>query len=190
MKRRPLSAKAAALGVPALALGLGLGLSATASASPASASPASASPAAAGAAAAGAARVAPARTVSQVSASTVVINCLGTAQVRPGSIILACADGNNYLSGLSWTSWTPNLASATGTQVANDCIPYCAAGHFHSFPVLVVLWGSAQVGGHPGMHRYTEITLVYPGARPEVYNGHRWVEGPVTVTMSLFAPPG
>ena len=30
--------------------------------------------------------------------------------------ILACADANDYLAKLSWTSWTPGLASATGVN--------------------------------------------------------------------------
>ncbi len=167
MKRGRLSAKIATLCVPALALGLGVGVSAAASA----------------------ARVSPARTASQLPAGTVVINCLGKPQVRPGSLVLACADGNDYLGGLSWTSWTPRLASAAGTQHENDCIPDCAGGHFHGYPVLAVLWGSAPVSGHPALHRYAEITLIYPGARPKVYNGHRWVTGPVTVTMPLWGPP-
>jgi hypothetical protein len=45
-------------------------------------------------------------------------------------------DGNDYLTRLSWTSWTPGLASGYGTQVVNDYLPYCAAGHFDSYPVL------------------------------------------------------
>ncbi|HMI27195.1 MAG TPA: hypothetical protein VK594_22155, partial [Streptosporangiaceae bacterium] len=68
------------------------------------------------------------------------------AHVRPGRYTLACADGNDYLSGLAWTSWGPRLASATGTEHVNDCVPYCAAGHFHSYPVNVVLWGSTHDG--------------------------------------------
>ena len=105
-----------------------------------------------------------------------VINCQGQPKVRPGSFILACADGNDYLSGLAWTSWAPGLASATGVQVENDCVPYCAAGHFHRYPVDVIFWGSAAAG--PGSQRYTEVTLLYPGARP----GHH---GPATFTMRL-----
>jgi hypothetical protein len=96
--------------------------------------------------------------------------------VRPRSFTLACADGNDYLSGLAWTSWAPGLASATGVQVENDCIPYCAAGHFHRYPVDAVCWGSAGAG--PGRQRYTKITLFYPRARPGRY-------GPATLTMML-----
>src|SRR5216684_6848262 len=118
MKRgRLTSAIVAAISMPALGIGLGLTLGGAASA----------------------------RTISarQYSEHTVVINCQGQPQVRPGSFTLACADGNDYLSSLSWTSWTPGLASATGVQHENDCVPYCAAGHFRRYPVDVVFWGSA-----------------------------------------------
>jgi hypothetical protein len=150
-----------------LALGLGFGLSGAASAAPAT-------------------QTSVAAATSLYTENTVVINCAGHSQVRPGSFTLACADGNNALSGLSWTSWGPRLASGYGTQVQNDCIPYCAAGHFHRYPVLVVLWGTAALKGHPGTLRYTEMTLIYTGARPQVYNGHRWVKGPGTVTTRLW----
>src|SRR6266446_6601458 len=122
MKRRlRSSAIIAAISVPALGLGLGLslGLGGAASAAPQAASTA----------------------VSHFSERTVVVNCQGRPQVRPGDFTLACGDGNDYLTGLSWTSWTAGLASATGVQEENDCIPYCAAGHFHGYPVDVVFWG-------------------------------------------------
>ncbi len=156
MKRgRLTSAIVAAISIPALGIGLGLTLGGAASA----------------------------RTISarQYSERTVVINCQGQPQVRPGSFTLACADGNDYLSSLSWTSWTPGLASATGVQHENDCVPYCAAGHFRRYPVDVVFWGSAAAPGGPGSQRYTKVTLLYPGARPAYY-GH---QGPATLTLTL-----
>ena len=163
MKRGRLSLAIAAISVSALAMGLGLGLGGPASA--AAASPGSASAA-----------------TRLFTERTVVINCLGRTEVRPGSFTLACADGNDYLTGLSWTSWTPRLASGYGTQVVNDCLPYCAAGHFHSYPVLVVLWGRAALRGNPGTLRYTKITLIYTGSRPKVLGGY-----PGTVTDTLWA---
>jgi hypothetical protein len=147
-----------------LGLGLGFGLSGAASAAPAVRTSA----------------------VSLYAERIVVIDCQGHSVVRPGSFTLACADGNNALTGLTWTSWGARLASGFGTQVMNDCIPYCAAGHFHRYPVLVVLWGPAALHGHPGTLHYTEMTLIYTGARPQVYNGHRWVTGPATVTTPLY----
>jgi hypothetical protein len=167
MKRRRFSLAIGAASIPVLGLTLGLGLSAVTT-------PAQAS-------------VTHARQL--YSEQIVVLDCLGKAQVRPSSFILACADANDYLAHLHWTSWGPYLASAVGTQEENDCIPYCAAGHFHAYPVDVVFWGSTAVTGEPGTQRYATVTMLYPGARPPVYNGHKWVEGPQTVTMSLWGPP-
>lgn len=170
MKRGRLSLAIGAFTIPALGLTLGLGLSAVTSSAQASAT---------------------SRThASQFySEQIVVLNCLGQAQVRPSSFILACADANDYLTELSWTSWGPYLASAVGTQEENDCIPYCAAGHFHAYPVDVIFWGRTAVTGEPGTQRYATVTLLYPGARPPVYNGHRYVEGPQTFTLTLWGPP-
>jgi hypothetical protein len=115
------------------------------------------------------------------SERTVVLNCLGQAQVRPGRFTLACADANDYLTGLHWRSWGPRLASANGAQELNDCVPYCAAGHFHRYPVDVVLSHPAAAG--PGSQRYTSITLLYPGAHPAYVGSRR----PVTTSMKLPA---
>ena len=122
----------------------------------------------------------------------VVFDCPGQpAQVKPRTIIVTCADGNILFDKLSWTSWTPGLASATGTLEENDCIPYCAAGHFHAYPALVILWGSRAVPDHPGERSYTMLTEILTGARPRYYDyiHHKWVTAPVTTTTPLPAGP-
>ena len=120
----------------------------------------------------------------------VVLNCMDKAQVKRGTISLACADNGIGLTHLHWTSWTPQLASAYGTNWENDCLPSCAQGHVHNYPVVAVLWGSATVKGHPGERRYTEATLSYTKRRPAVYatscNGKVVATYPVTQTL----PPG
>ena len=136
----------------------------------------------------GSAQAAPARPAASPS-QTVVFDCPGQhALVRPKSFILTCADGNAYFAKLAWTSWTPGLASAKGTLVLNDCTPYCAAGHFHSYPAIVVLWGSKAVPGHPGEHSYTKLTEILTGQRPRYYDAvhHKWVTAPMTQTMPLL----
>jgi hypothetical protein len=132
------------------------------------------------------AQAAPARTAS-ASAQMVVFGCPGQhAMVRPKSFVLACADGNSALAKLSWTTWGPGLASAKATLVQNDCTPYCAAGHFHSYPALVVLWGSRAIGH--GEHAYTRLTMILTGSRPGYYDAvhHKWVYAPVTQTFPLL----
>ena len=100
------------------------------------------------------------------SEQTVAVNCQGRAQVRPSTFTLACADANDYLAHLSWATWSPGMASAAGVQEENNCVPDCAAGHFRGYPVDVVFWGTRTLHGQPGSQRYTEVTLLYPGARP------------------------
>jgi hypothetical protein len=158
----------AALALPGLGLGLGLGLTTSAGAATAHA---------AGAGAAAAAVKTP---------RYVVLDCESRAQVKPGTYVLTCADAGIGLQNLRWTSWTPKLASGYGTEWENDCQPNCAAGHFHYYPVVAVLWGSGGVQGHPAERRYTEVTLIYPGARPPVYqlvNGKVVTTYPVTQTL-------
>jgi hypothetical protein len=59
--------------------------------------------------------------------------------VRPASILVACGDGNFFLTGLKWSNWTTTSATALGTGHQNDCTPSCAAGHFHLYHVRVRL---------------------------------------------------
>jgi hypothetical protein len=157
----------AALALPGLGLGLGLGLTASAGA---------ATPHASG-------------TAATKSPRYVVLNCESRAQVEPGSYVLACADAGIGLQDLHWTSWTPKLASGYGTEWENDCKPNCAEGHLHYYPVLATAWGSASVQGHPADRRYTEVTLIYPGARPPVYelvNDKVVATYPVTQTLAAL----
>jgi hypothetical protein len=127
-----------------------------------------------------------AKASSQVSKhNVVIINCENKPQVEPRDFVLFCADGNAALEGLGWTSWTPKLASATATLVQNDCIPNCVGGHFHKYPVLVVLW--RPVSYSHGV-RFSELTEIFPGVRPKIFNGHKWVDGPQVVTSSLWPP--
>ncbi|WP_438483982.1 hypothetical protein [Streptomyces sp. S186] len=95
-----------------------------------------------------------------------VIDCAGQAQERPGTFILACGDGNNVLKSLRWSHWTSRSAAAVGTDMVNDCVPYCAAGHFHGYPVRVRLDSPQLRSGHSGQWHYTRVTLTYPADRP------------------------
>jgi len=60
----------------------------------------------------GSAHAAPAHPAASPT-RVVIFDCPGQhALVRPRSFVLTCADGNAYFDKLSWTSWTPGLASA------------------------------------------------------------------------------
>jgi hypothetical protein len=117
----------------------------------------------------------------------VVLDCSYKPVVAPSSLIVTCADAGIRLGDLHWTSWTPKLASGYGTFWENDCKPNCAEGHFHSYPSLEMLWGSATVQGHPADRRYTELTVIFTGkTRPPVYvlnNGKVVATYPLTQTF-------
>jgi hypothetical protein len=107
-------------------------------------------------------------------------------QIEPSGYIFTCADDGVGLQDLHWTTWSPTLASASGTFYENECTPDCAAGHFLKVPALVVLWGSGVVEGHPADRRYTEFTLIFTGTRPPVVHvkdGKTYDTYPVTQTF-------
>lgn len=122
--------------------------------------------------------------VARPSSGPEVFNCLH-AQVRPGSFTLTCADGNSYLTHLSWSSWSASSASGTGTQKVNDCTPYCAAGKFRSYPADVIFWRPEPVPNHAGQRYFSRVTLLYPGARPPAYSHGKAVNGPEMWTGAL-----
>ncbi|MFG2616821.1 hypothetical protein ACGFXC_04300 [Streptomyces sp. NPDC048507] len=101
------------------------------------------------------------------SRPVVVVDCFSKAQVRPEEYLLACGDGNNRLVDLRWKSWGPHKATATGTDMVNDCRPNCAAGRFHPYPVTVTLSAPQTWPATPDLRRFTTIRLLYTHAAPE-----------------------
>ncbi|MEU9102119.1 hypothetical protein [Streptomyces sp. NPDC048361] len=97
---------------------------------------------------------------------TVVVDCAGHPQVRPGSYLIACGDGNNGLVDLHWTQWGPASAVAQGVDKVNDCVPYCAAGRFHSYPVTVRLDNARPGPGQQDRPQYTVLRLHYTADTP------------------------
>jgi hypothetical protein len=91
------------------------------------------------------------------------INNCGPLVSAPKSLVLACADANYGLAGLTWHSWGHASAAATGKATANDCTPDCAAGHFHSYPASVSVSGLKACGK---ARYYSRLTITYPGKRP------------------------
>ncbi|MGW8728938.1 hypothetical protein ACWGNF_23230 [Streptomyces sp. NPDC055808] len=103
-------------------------------------------------------------TGGQVQSHPVVVDCSGHPQVRPGSYLIACGDGNNGLVSLHWTQWGASSAQAQGSNMVNDCVPYCAAGRFHSYPVTVRL-DTVRPGERDQPH-FTVMHLHYTADTP------------------------
>jgi hypothetical protein len=97
------------------------------------------------------------------NARRVVGNCT-KSEVRPATIIIACADDNLSLTRLRWTTFGATQAHASGHYYVNDCTPNCAAGRFHSYPITLIL-SKAKVcpDGHDD---YQSAAVTFTASRP------------------------
>lgn len=98
-------------------------------------------------------------------------NC-ATPSFEPSEIVLTCADANEVLTGLRWTSWTATSATAVGTLEYNDCHPYCAAGHLHDVPgTLVTLTVPVPTGNGQQVWSRVQESPEPPGYSTGPYGG-------------------
>jgi hypothetical protein len=86
------------------------------------------------------------------------------SQVRPATIVLACADFNLQLTKLRWSSFGGASAHASGQYYVNDCTPYCAAGKFHSYPIKLVATGAKVCAD--SHDDYQRATVTFDAKRP------------------------
>jgi hypothetical protein len=91
-------------------------------------------------------------------------DCAGKPQVRPSSVILSCADANFGVRDVAWVGWGESRAVGIGSAFVNDCSPNCAAGHFHSYPAVVIASGSRRCATNE--LAYTTITYAFIGPSP------------------------
>jgi hypothetical protein len=96
----------------------------------------------------------------------VIVDCSRKPQVRPTEYVIECADANDQLTGMHWTTWGPGNAVGTGLESLNDCTPSCADGRPQSYAVSVVLSKLVAWSGHPNTPRFATLTRRYTGARP------------------------
>ena len=62
-----------------------------------------------------------------------------SAEYKPESITLTCADGGWSIQAITWTTWTEKGAKGTGTWRENLCKPNCAEGKIAEAKVNVKL---------------------------------------------------
>ena len=73
-----------------------------------------------------------------------MVTCARVPVLRPRTFVVACADANTSLTGLTWHAWRPGAAAPTGTLVENTCTPSCAGGELVRYPVTVEIDESAR----------------------------------------------
>lgn len=88
--------------------------------------------------------------------------CVGHT-VRPGRIVIACADGQVYATGIHYSSYGRRKARGQGTVWRNDCNPDCANGTVTSHPARIVLSRILRCGSR---YFYGEISWKYTDTAP------------------------
>ena len=59
---------------------------------------------------------------------TLLIGNCAKPKFKPATLIFACGDASFGATGVTWSSWTRNSATGSGTGEINDCVPDCAHG--------------------------------------------------------------
>jgi hypothetical protein len=110
-----------------------------------------------------------ARPAAPASTQTVVLvnPCTGDGQVKPSTYDISCMPSQEFISGLSWTSWK-STAFGSGTLKVNNCNPSCAAGKYIKYPILAVLWRAQPWPHHSGRQYFSRLTWIFTGKRPSV----------------------
>lgn len=62
-----------------------------------------------------------------------------TAEYKPETILLTCADGGWMVYKITWNTWTKEKATGTGYFSENLCDPSCAEGQRVEAPVNITL---------------------------------------------------
>ena len=82
-----------------------------------------------------------------LSQDVYTIVCEIPGQQKPELIYFACADGNEGIGKIEWSSWEATGAIGVGEYFANDCEPDCASGTFEFARVNVEINRPIDVDG-------------------------------------------
>jgi len=70
-----------------------------------------------------------------------------TAQYKPESITITCADGGIFVEKIRWSTWSKEGATGTGVYSENLCEPNCAEGKRVTAPVKLTLSNLTEYKG-------------------------------------------
>jgi hypothetical protein len=84
---------------------------------------------------------------------------------KPARIVIACGDGNLQMTGMHWSHWRFSNAVGYGTAHANDCIPNCAEGHFHTYSAKIKL-ARPKYCADEAVEQYRRLSISYKGPQP------------------------
>jgi len=70
-----------------------------------------------------------------------------TAQYKPESITITCADGGIFVEKIQWSTWSKEGATGMGIYSENLCEPNCAEGERVTAPVKLTLSNLTEYKG-------------------------------------------
>ena len=70
-----------------------------------------------------------------------------TAEYKPESITITCADGGVFVEKIQWSTWSNDGATGTGIYSENLCEPYCSEGKRVTAPVKLILSNLTEHNG-------------------------------------------
>ena len=88
-----------------------------------------------------------------------VSQCGAIGVQRPTELVMFCGDAGLRVHRLRWSAWGGRVAIARGVQMTNDCVPFCAAGHFHSTSVVMHLYTRRPCHGRTHLY-YLNATII------------------------------
>jgi hypothetical protein len=118
----------------------------------------------------------------------VAYECQGShhGETRPRDVLIDCLSENVVVKTPDWSYWTAVSArSADATLLVNACRPDCAAGHYRTYPAVLIFY---RVRREHGTGYYTRMQLQYRHDGPRKYTYHwgtypkasipSWIGGP------------
>jgi hypothetical protein len=99
---------------------------------------------------------------SAIKATDVLTWDCESAEYKPESITLTCADGGWSIQAITWTTWTDKGAEGTGTWRENLCKPNCADGEIVEANVQVKL---SDLTPYKGKFYLKNIDIVTPDGK-------------------------
>ena len=70
-----------------------------------------------------------------------------TAEYKPESITITCADGGVFVEKIQWSTWSKEGATGTGIYSENLCEPNCSEGKRVTAPVKLILSNLTEHNG-------------------------------------------
>ena len=100
--------------------------------------------------------------VPTIKATDVLTWDCESAEYKPESITLTCADAGWSIQGITWSTWTEKGAEGTGTWRENLCEPNCADGAIVEAKVQVKL---SDLTPYKGKFYLRTIDIVTPDGK-------------------------